>query len=87
MNSNRKLGNMANNFLDGHSEEVKHTKYAVSTTTTLNNMTTFIRYSTAIQGLCISITDDKVNPFYALCKHMIDGVASTATNTNDFDDI
>jgi len=40
MNTNRRFGNMANNFLDGHSGEVKQTKYAALAQTTLNNMAT-----------------------------------------------
>ena len=38
MKSNRNFGNMANNFLDGHDQIVKQTKYAALTQTTLNNM-------------------------------------------------
>ena len=40
MNTNRRFGNMANNFLDTNSKEVKPAKYAALTQTTLNNMAT-----------------------------------------------
>ena len=41
MKSNRNFGNMASNFLDGHSEIVNQTKYALATKSTeLNNMST-----------------------------------------------